>query len=486
MDPKFEVDPEGLADVISRRGVGWLGHELISNSLDTDATVITVNVSPVAGRPLVRLTVEDDGPGFSDLRHAFTLFWPSTKKGDPGARGRFSVGEKLVMALCDEATVHTTTGTVSFSRDGRRTYPRRRRERGTSVQCVLRITHAQGRELLQEIERLLVPEQVTVIVNDRPLPYRPPLTQFAATLPTELAGADGRLTRTRRKTQVRVIQPAGKEAPTLFELGVPVVEAPAGCPWHVDVSQKVVLGIERDSVTPAYRRELEAALLSHTAHLLGAEHAAEAWVGAAIEHPQVSEDAVRHVVKLRYGAHAVVHDPSDREANGIAASRGFTVVPPRAFSKAGWQQIRRAGALAPAGQVTPSPKPFHPDGTPLRTLPEQNASPRAQQVATYFQRVGTLLLGRPVRVVLTDDRRWAFRAACGPDAKLVFSVVQQPDGFWTDPVQWDDLLIHELGHALPGGEDHTSASYMDNLTALGAKLVQVALDDPRVLRELRS
>jgi len=486
MDPMFEVDPAGLAAVMGRRGYGWVGHELLQNSLDTHARRIDVTVEPVPGRKRVLLVVSDDDPeGFGErLHHAWTLFAPSHKRDQAQLRGRWNVGEKYVLARCEEASIHTTSGTVIFKDGGRRRYPRRKRAQGTEVRCLLEITHADGDEILGALRAVLIPEGVQVTVNGRALTYQPPLAEFEVTLPTEIAGDDGRMRRTRRKTTVRIVQPAGGAQPMLMELGIPVVEAPPGCPWHVDVQQKVLLGVERDNVTPGYRRELSAAVLNHTAGLLNAEQSSETWIDEAIEHPAVQPETVAEIITRRFGDNAVVFDPSDREANHLAVTRGFTVVPPRAFSRDAWKHVRGSGVLRPAGQVTPSPKPFHPDGRPLRTIAPEQASSQARQVAGYYAQIGARLLNAPLRIVLTDDRGWKFRAACGPDRILYLSVILQPAGFWQSPRQWDELLIHELAHIREA--NHLSSRFYDELCRLGAALVQIAIDDPELVSRLRS
>jgi hypothetical protein len=44
------------------------------------------------------------------LSHAFRLFAESAKITNPEQRGRFNLGEKLVLALCDEITIRKTKG----------------------------------------------------------------------------------------------------------------------------------------------------------------------------------------------------------------------------------------------------------------------------------------------------------------------------------------------------------------------------------------
>jgi len=118
----FDVDKEGLAKIMERRGGKTFAiFELIQNGWDQNVMRVDVSLTPVDGRPAAMLVVEDDDPeGFADLSHAFTLFAESVKKSDPSKRGRFNLGEKLVLACCNLATITTTTGAVEFASTGRR------------------------------------------------------------------------------------------------------------------------------------------------------------------------------------------------------------------------------------------------------------------------------------------------------------------------------------------------------------------------------
>ncbi len=80
----FEVDKNGLAKLLARRGKGFVVSELIQNAWDTDAKEVTVTLAPIEGVPYASLVVTDDDPeGFKDISHAFTLFAESAKKTDP-------------------------------------------------------------------------------------------------------------------------------------------------------------------------------------------------------------------------------------------------------------------------------------------------------------------------------------------------------------------------------------------------------------------
>ncbi len=62
---------------------------------------------------------------------------------------------------------------------------------------------------------------------------------FEAVLPTELADDQGDLRPTRRRTPVAVYDPGDEETPSLYELGIPVMETrmETSDRWHVDIRQ---------------------------------------------------------------------------------------------------------------------------------------------------------------------------------------------------------------------------------------------------------
>src|SRR5262252_2825025 len=121
--PWFDVDKKGLQKLLADRGIEFAIFELIQNAWD-EAGVSRVDVTlkpDTDGMLCAELTVSDDAPnGFADLRHAYTLFAESAKKDNPKQRGRFNIGEKLVLSQCVSASIKTTKGTVYFGSDGSR------------------------------------------------------------------------------------------------------------------------------------------------------------------------------------------------------------------------------------------------------------------------------------------------------------------------------------------------------------------------------
>src|SRR4051794_12093065 len=95
--PALAVDVQGLAKLVERRGKSFAILELVQNAWDEAAKVVTVELR-YEGYNKAHLSVMDDSPdGFHDLSHAYTLFAESKKKADPEKRGRFNLGEKLVI-----------------------------------------------------------------------------------------------------------------------------------------------------------------------------------------------------------------------------------------------------------------------------------------------------------------------------------------------------------------------------------------------------
>src|SRR5208337_921051 len=96
------------------------------------------------------------------LAHAWTLFASSDKKTNPEKRGRFNLGEKLVLAACESARIVSTTGTVLFDRDGTRTTARTRRDAGTAFEATIRMTRDELAEVLAAAKTVIAPIPTTV------------------------------------------------------------------------------------------------------------------------------------------------------------------------------------------------------------------------------------------------------------------------------------------------------------------------------------
>jgi hypothetical protein len=479
MKPAFEVDKAGLAKLLEQRGKAFAVLELIQNALDEDVTRVDVRLYPTPGsRGYYTLTVTDDSPeGFADLTHAYTLFAESKKKTNPELRGRFNLGEKLVLAVCRRAEIRTTTGVVRFE-GNQRSHGRNKTEIGSVFTGELRMSKADAAEAIEAARMILVgPETVLTIDNER-LPSRESVGSFEESLTTVVANDEGFLRTTSRKATVDIYEPRESETPMLYELGIPVVEI--DCPWHVDVRQKIPLNTDRDNVTPAYARRLLALVLNAMHERASEEDLRAPWAGDALESEIIEGEAVDAILTARYGEKRVVRDPSDPESTKLAMAKGYAVVEPGAFNRQQWNTIRETGAVLPSGKVTPSPKPWSddPDAPEAEVVPEEKWTPGMRLVVNYSRELARKLDITPrllVRFVLTNNNF----GACYGDGRLTFNLKRLGHQFFSGEItdKLNALLIHEFGHE--DCRDHLSEDYYKALCNLGAKLTRLALEHPR-------
>ena len=473
----FEVDRQGLAKILERKGKEFALFELAQNAFDEPGvTKVSVTLEHL-GRNEARLVVEDDAPeGFKDLSHAFTLFADSAKKTNPEQRGRFNLGEKLVLAISDEVTICTTQGSIRFDAQGRHRL-RSRQPVGSRIECLLRLTPDECHAIAAQARKLICPERITTIFNGEPLTPRLPLETFNATLPTEIARADGLLRRAQRETVIRLFTLLTGETATLFEMGIPVVET--GDRWHYDIGQKVPLTLDRENIPQGFLRQVRVAVFNRMHAQLAAEDVNSEWAETAIASPNCTAEAVASYVNKRFGEKRVSFDPSDPEANKLAVSRGYTVVHGGMMSAGAWQNAKSAIAILPAGKVTPSAKVWtgedNPDAAVFRDwIPESKWTKGMRKIATFAQRMAEKVLSRAITVKFCATPHHLGSASYGPSGELVLNKFRLGADWFERGITEDvvRLLIHEFGHDT--ALDHLSSEYHEALCRIAAKLYALA------------
>lgn len=495
MSKWFEADKVGLRQIaerlVERRGFGIIGAELYQNVMDTDATECVITIYKTPGRPTAILTVSDNDPkGFHDLTHAWTLYAPSAKKADPEKAGRFNLGEKYVLSFCRDASIHTTTGLVVFDDQGRKEYPRRKRDFGTEFVATIDCTTERLQQFVEFMNRLIVKPGLTVSVNGVTLKHRSPVASFTAKLPTEIADGEGHLKRTVRNCEVELHEVGEGEVAMLYELGIPVVET--GDRWHYNVMQKVPLNTERDNVTPAYLRDLRAFVFNHTHNMISEEDTETAWVNEAAESDKATADAVETFRVKKFGEKSVSEDPFNPEANAEAMAAGYTVIPRHGLTPGQRDNLKRHNFLLSSTAAFPTAGAGaysdDPDAKPVEPIPQSEWTEGMRLVHAYTERVATKLLGKKVVVefVKVDPRMCGvepWRACYGRRHLLRSSMFHFNVGVlglkWFDGgvrCEVDELIIHELGHEYEG--NHLSEGYYRGLCKLGARMKELALTEP--------
>lgn len=476
----FEVDRKGLARLLARRSKAFVVAELLQNAWDeAGVSTVAMSLTRAPGDRQVTLEVTDDSAkGFEDLSQAFTLFAPSKKLSDPMARGRFCLGEKLTLSLATSATIVSTAGGWAFTSEGRKPI-RERRARGTCVRITLPMTRDDVGECEALVRRLLPPAHIRTTFNGAALERRTVAFTTEQTLRTEIADAEGNLRPTKRRTRVDLVRLEEDEEGWLYEMGIPVVAT--GDAFHVDVGQKVPLNMERDGVPPAYLRAIRVLMLNLTHGEIDAERSNETWAREALGDPNVSTDAVQSSFHARFGDRAVIFDPSDPEANKIAASKGYTVIHGSQMGGAEWANVRRANLVQPAGQVTPSAKPYSEDGAPIKLIPVERWTAAMQAFAAFVRGVAREVLeGAEVQVRYANEFGWPFSATYSPDC-MTFNLGSLGLSFPNHGVteQSVKLVVHELGHHY--SSDHLSAKYYDALTLIAARLALASARNPGLM-----
>ena len=464
------VDMDGLKKVLERRGKAFAIFELVQNAWDENVTKVEVTLTrPESGRS--ELTVADDSPeGFRDLTDSYTMFAESYKKADPEKRGAFNLGEKYVLALCETATITTTTGRVTFAEQGRRYTGKVTRKRGSEFHGTMRLKVEEWEAMCSATLRLIPP--ATTYFNGKEIPPRKPVRTWTATLPTVKSDEEGNLRQTTRQTTVSVYSVVAGESAMLYEMGIPVVEINAK--YHVSVGQKVPLNIDRDNITPAYLKTIYVELLNHTQDLMEEKDANSAWVRTAASDPRCSNEAIKSVLDLRFGEDRVGYDPSDIGSNREAASQNWTVVTGGSMSPGEWANAKRAGAIEPAGNRFPT---NHGSKVPDKTYTRDEWTPEMLAYATFVERVSPHLIGHMVTVAFIRDEDIVAGCTDHAETHITVNLAHHSEGDWQANVE---LLLHELSHSVVRSNDHLIHEFYETVGRLGAKLSLLAVEHPEL------
>lgn len=468
----FEVSKDGLKALQDGKSKTFIMAELIQNALDEDVENITVEATYY--RNLATISVEDDSPtGFRDLKDAYTLFAPCYKSPDPEKRGRFNAGEKQVFSISKSALIETTSGTIVFDSKGRHT-KRAKREVGSKITIEVAMTKAEFQEIVEYVNLLILPINIIVTFNNNIVKPKMYDRDFTATLQTEHLKGD-KFAKTNRKTQVQLFDTGlTGGCAYIYEMGIPVCKIE--CEYSVNVNQRIPMGMDRDMVSQAYLKDLFAEVLNHTFDKLTSDNASNTWVRIGMSDDRVSEDAVKQVVKQRYGDNPLVATVGDAISNSDAIANGHRLIHGSEMSGDEWDNIRRFDALDSTADKYGRGTCDWDDFEPL--------TKGMVMVEKLAKKIARLTLGRDINVRFIEcESSNTHDATFGLDG-LTFYVSSLGENWFKEPLNYKviNLIIHELGH--DGGHHHESG-YHRKLTRIGAKLTLEALNNPEFFDEFK-
>ena len=477
----FQVDRAGLRELQQSRSKKFVAFELIANAWDQKVSTVDIVLERCNGT--IDLTIQDDDPnGFNDLADAYTLFAKSYKKVDVTKRGRFNLGEKLVLALCESAVIMSTKGTIVFSNDGTRTKTSKKTKSGSIITCHIKGNKNDLNEIEEGILAVLPPKGIKTIFNGVPISYRQPIHSFTASLDTVRADEDGVLKPTKRKTEIDLYLFDDRPA-MIYEMGIPICET--GDKYHVNIHQKVPVQLDRENVSDAYLRTVRTFVMNEMFDKLTEEDATTPWALEASQDLRISDEAIKKSLDLRFSDKRVSYDPTDPEANDTAAANGFTVVHGRTLSKHEWMRAKESGAIQPAGQIFPT----KPNTVFCESVTDWTTSMHV--VAEYAKMLAKLLMQvkldvtfiKPLPIVSTVASYGRGKIS----SELTFNITKLGMNFFDNVmkidtidslVPVDDLLIHEFAHQYESS--HKNAKGWDALTMIGSKLKRLALTQPEI------
>ncbi len=232
---------------------------------------------------------------------------------------------------------------------------------------------------------------------------------------------------------------------------------------------------------PAFLQAVRVAVLNATYDLLTSEEEATApWCRLAGADERCSNDAINHLIRLRFGEKVAAPDPSDIEAMKRFQSEGGTIVV--GLSKGEWANVRRSGAALPAGQICPTAKPYSedPNADPVTIIPEETWTEGMQNTAAYARFLAKELMD--VSLVVSVVHTTNNFAACYGSGRLDFNLLRLGHKWFEQGASEDvdALLIHEFGHQY--SDDHLSSDYHEALCKLGAGLKKLALERSEEMR----
>jgi len=479
--PWFEIDKEGLKELYADKPPEKMVMELIQNALDEEITECTVDLTQDHRNPKhAILMVTDDSPvGFRDLKHAFTLFGHTYKRERVDKRGRFNLGEKLILSISIAGSITTTTGQVVFNRDGTKTIKEHiKLNKGSVIRLILPWNKDMVEDINSKLDFLFVPKKVKLVINNRIIEPREPDFVTNNILETEVF-KNGAMRQTWRKTQINIYKSREGEEPHIFEMGLPICEVGHGCPYHIDVQQRVPLSKDRDSVKQAFLLELCGFVLNTVVDDLGKDEVSEDWVRMGVARKNASdEQTVQKVIKKRYGNQVAIGSYNVPHSIDEALDKGVTVVAGQSLGHGELSRFKEVGV-----ETTSQMFSIGTETKPATIIPENQWTPAQKRIVGMTKMLAQELpsLGFDVLVKIVKlpggSAAWyvpKLRELCYNASKLGKNFFE----LGIHPITLG-IALHELAHE-EGFRAHVNYDYVNFLQQISGEAVMMALMRPEL------
>lgn len=465
---RFEVSTKGMRELQSGREPWQLAKELVSNAWDETTTICEVTLKSISSHK-AKLTVRDDGAGFSDINDAWTLMGHTPKRLNPTVRGRFNIGEKEILSVADEATIRTSGKIIRFPKTGGRTvHTDKTPFKGTEIVCILPWGTRQVEATIDKLQKLLVPNGMQYRVNGKEISWREPQQIIEATLETVLQDSPNEPMRTTRRKTTLELYPA--PIGILYEMGIPIHEIE--CPYLINVMQKVPMPPNRDVVRDSYLQDIYTVVLNNTYDDL--KEPSATWVRLGVEDKEAAPDAIKAVMTQRYGDKVALWS-TDHRSNEKALSQGYELVHGRTLSSSERESFQSAG-LEHASTIFPT------SWGEAEEYPQDKWTPEMWQAVNYAKRLAKELLGIELTVSMYSMPQ-SSDAADYLNGHLRFNVVRLGKN-WFKTINYimTKTYLHEFSHnGSKPGEGH-GWEFARRLEDLAGKAVHLALDKPEIFR----
>jgi len=353
-DGRFQVDTAGFKTQMAEMKPYQLVQEIIANSMDeSSVTRIDTTIKFNLAKKVVEVSVIDNGDGFRTIHDVFKLFGRSYKRAYKNLRGRFNLGEKEFMAVTIDGFVRSRDWKVEFFDDKRREITGIELFKGTEVYGTFDFGKTTIAEMEKELARIIVPHGQDLYINGTKIAKKPMVRSINGKLWTEVEDElSGKMTRELHDTQIDLYERLEGETAWIFELGIPVqqLEKKLNVQWHVDVRQKVPLGIKRDVVSDTYLVDLYALMVNEAHDLISIEDAGASWITRSMG--KVNAEPARAMLTKQYGTDKLfIPSTSDFHANEAVNGINGAFILPRTLDKDQRQHLIEMGVIKYASET---------------------------------------------------------------------------------------------------------------------------------------